>query len=135
MPVTETRVALVSERLTIHFEDDGARYRVRAEYVLANPGPKVSIKYGVPLFWYPPDLGEVDGPDDPAKRRLVDKEGLAYPNDVRIAIGDRRFPCARSRISLSNSSIISGESLPRASSSTMTTSRSRSTSRPRWCIR
>jgi hypothetical protein len=93
VPVSETTVALVSERLTIRFEDDGARYRVHAEYVLANPGPKASLNYGVPLVWYPPDMGKFDGPEDPAKRPLVDKEGLAYPNDVRIAIADRRFPC------------------------------------------
>ncbi len=92
-PVNETTVALVSERLAILFEDDGARYRVHAEYVLSNPGPKLSLNYGVPLFWYPPDLGEFDGPEDQAKRPLVDKEGLAYPKDVRIAVGDKRFPC------------------------------------------
>jgi hypothetical protein len=98
VPVSETKVALVSERLTIRFEDDGARYRVHAEYVLANPGPEASLKYGVPLFWYPPDMGEFDGPVEPAKRPLVDKEGLAYPNDVRIAIGDRRFSCTLENI-------------------------------------
>lgn len=92
-PVASTPVVLVSEKLSIRFEDDGARYRVHAEYVLANPGPKASVKYGVPLFWYPPDM-DFDAPEDPAKRDLADEKALAYPRSVRIAVGDRAFPCA-----------------------------------------
>jgi hypothetical protein len=104
VPVSQTSVRLDSERLTIRFEDDGARYRVHADYVLANPGPKVSLDYGVPVFWYPPDLGEFDRPEDETKRPLVDKEGLAYPRGVRIAIGEKRFPCTLENVHRSEDS-------------------------------
>ncbi|MFT3917374.1 MAG: hypothetical protein QM704_25800 [Anaeromyxobacteraceae bacterium] len=83
-PIEESRVTLVSEKLTIRLEDDGSRFRARAEYVLSNPGPPATVKYGVPVFWL--EEGEY-GEAGPAPRPTSIE-------DVVILLGDERPRCA-----------------------------------------
>ncbi|WP_164000180.1 discoidin domain-containing protein [Pyxidicoccus caerfyrddinensis] len=75
-PRTDLPVRLVSEDLSITVTGL-ERYRVRADYVLANEGAKVKASYGVPLF-------------------AVDDEGQKLDvtaGSIRISLAGRRVPC------------------------------------------
>jgi hypothetical protein len=49
-PLERTDVALVAEDLLIEFEPDARHYRVRARYLLDNPGTAKDVLFGVPFF-------------------------------------------------------------------------------------
>jgi hypothetical protein len=89
-PVSESRVQLVSEDLKIKLDSDGKHFHVSATYQLKNDGPPIKVPYGVPLFWYPPDLGDED---DGSVRKLTTAKELAYPKGVAIKVGGRPYPC------------------------------------------
>jgi len=82
-PLDETRVALVSERLSIRLDDDGQRYHARAEYVLSNAGAPVTVKYGVPVFWLEVDEDVAPGPTP----------GGAVVTDVAVTLAGERHGC------------------------------------------
>jgi len=79
-PLDETRVALVSERLSIRLDDDGQRYHARAEYVLSNAGAPVNVMYGVPVFWLEVDEDLAPGPTP----------GGAVVTDVAVTLAGER---------------------------------------------
>jgi hypothetical protein len=49
-PLERTDIALVAEDLVIDLEPDARHYRVRARYLLGNPGGAKSVLFGVPFF-------------------------------------------------------------------------------------
>jgi hypothetical protein len=76
-PRQSTTVKLGSEELTITVDPDGKHYDVSAKYLLSNPGPETTVRYGVPLLFAD------DAPKGP--RRAADA--------VRIKVGDRESRC------------------------------------------
>jgi hypothetical protein len=79
VPKQSTVVKLRSEELKITIDPNGRQYDVSASYVLSNPGPETTVRYGVPLLF--------DANEDPkAARRAADA--------VRIRVGDRESRCA-----------------------------------------
>lgn len=99
VPMDEHRVSLVSETLSIALSADGAHYRVDALYRLRNPGPAIKVRYGVPVAWYPPDLGDFDDSDRSA-RVLTTKAERVYAKTVGIEVAGHRYPCTLKDIRL-----------------------------------
>jgi len=87
-PIAPTVVRLLSERLLVQLEEDGRRYRVLAQYTLANPGPPVELALAVPLQWFP-DIsgdGDFDRVDLPAASQVA--------RELQVGVPGRFVPCA-----------------------------------------
>ena len=91
-PVDQTVVALSGEDLKIALDEDGQHFQVAAHYVLSNPGAPVTVKYGVPVFWYAADIGDFDVTPETEQKGDTPKE-RAYAATVQISLNDQSFPC------------------------------------------
>jgi hypothetical protein len=87
-PRQESEVLLVSEDLWISIDPDSVHYRVRASYVLANPGKDRIIRYGVPL--QPPN-----GATDDFGDRTFKHWGPLAARSVEIAVAGTTYRCEK----------------------------------------